>query len=149
MLLVSGGLQGVANLQHLVPKFFSPIPPTLPVDGADVSGVGRTSKSCQSAASHALVPFSNSAYAACRQTRCFWCREDFRELPICSVDPPGCRDIDDALHVRPLPSGNLEVGVHIADVTHFLKPGTPMDEEAASRYNPVTCIILSEFCPMM
>ncbi|KAK9849652.1 hypothetical protein WJX84_007532, partial [Apatococcus fuscideae] len=60
-------------------------------------------------------------------------REDFRELPICSVDPPGCRDIDDALHVRPLPSGNFEVGVHIADVTHFLKPGTPMDEEAAAR----------------
>ncbi|KAI8464454.1 MAG: hypothetical protein J3K34DRAFT_526194 [Monoraphidium minutum] len=60
-------------------------------------------------------------------------REDLRHLPICSVDPPGCKDIDDALHVRELPNGNLEVGVHIADVTHFLKPGTAMDDEAAAR----------------
>jgi exosome complex exonuclease DIS3/RRP44 len=49
------------------------------------------------------------------------------------VDPPGCKDIDDALHVRPLPSGNFELGVHIADVTHFLLPGSAMDEEASSR----------------
>ena len=52
---------------------------------------------------------------------------------VCSVDPPGCKDIDDALHARPLPGGNLELGVHIADVTHFLLPGTAMDAEAASR----------------
>ena len=51
-----------------------------------------------------------------------------------SVDPPGCKDIDDALHVRPLPDGNLELGVHIADVTNFLHPDTAMDEEAASRF---------------
>lgn len=50
-------------------------------------------------------------------------REDLRHLCICSVDPPGCRDIDDALHARLLSNGNVEVGVHIADVTHFLKPG--------------------------
>lgn len=62
-----------------------------------------------------------------------WHREDLRHLPICSVDPPGCKDIDDALHIRELPSGNLELGVHIADVTHFLHPGTAMDAEAASR----------------
>lgn len=49
------------------------------------------------------------------------------------MDPPGCKDIDDALHVRQLENGNLEVGVHIADVTHFLAPDTAMDEEAASR----------------
>lgn len=36
-------------------------------------------------------------------------REDFRDLDICSVDPPGCTDIDDALHCRDLPNGNLEV----------------------------------------
>ena len=63
-------------------------------------------------------------------------REDLRHLPVCSVDPPGCRDIDDALHIRQLPGGTLEVGVHIADVTHFLHPGTAMDEEAASRWVP-------------
>ncbi|CAG8461700.1 7034_t:CDS:10, partial [Cetraspora pellucida] len=60
-------------------------------------------------------------------------RADLRHLNICSIDPPGCTDIDDALHVRPLSNGNYEVGVHIADVTHFVKPFTAMDEEAANR----------------
>ncbi|RCI07022.1 exosome catalytic subunit dis3, partial [Rhizopus stolonifer] len=60
-------------------------------------------------------------------------RRDFRDLDICSIDPPGCTDIDDALHARRLPNGNYEVGVHIADVTYFVKPGMPMDIEAASR----------------
>lgn len=60
-------------------------------------------------------------------------REDFRDLDICSIDPPGCTDIDDALHAKPLPNSNYEVGVHIADVTHFVKPGTHMDNEAAHR----------------
>jgi exosome complex exonuclease DIS3/RRP44 len=48
-------------------------------------------------------------------------REDLRQICVCSVDPPGCRDIDDALHARELPNGNWELGVHIADVTHFLE----------------------------
>lgn len=60
-------------------------------------------------------------------------RLDLRDLVVCSVDPPGCKDIDDALHVRRLPSGMLELGVHIADVTHFVHPGTPLDAEAAVR----------------
>ncbi|KAG2013854.1 mitotic control protein dis3 [Coprinopsis cinerea AmutBmut pab1-1] len=60
-------------------------------------------------------------------------REDLRYLNICSIDPPGCQDIDDALHARKLPNGNIEAGVHIADVSHFVLPDTPMDNEAASR----------------
>lgn len=60
-------------------------------------------------------------------------REDFRDLIICSIDPPNCQDIDDALHALPLPNGNIEAGVHIADVSHFVDPDTPMDSEAASR----------------
>lgn len=64
-------------------------------------------------------------------------REDFRHLDVCSVDPPGCTDIDDALHCRYLSNGNLEVGVHIADVTHFMRPGTPLDKEAALRSTTV------------
>ncbi|KAI5854733.1 hypothetical protein BZA05DRAFT_472542 [Tricharina praecox] len=60
-------------------------------------------------------------------------RVDYREKLICSIDPPGCQDIDDALHAAPLPNGNFEVGVHIADVTHFVKPNTPMDDEATAR----------------
>ncbi|GFR51506.1 hypothetical protein Agub_g13921 [Astrephomene gubernaculifera] len=60
-------------------------------------------------------------------------RADLRHLVVASVDPPGCKDIDDALHVQQLPNGNYELGVHIADVTHFLKPGSAMDLEAAQR----------------
>lgn len=60
-------------------------------------------------------------------------REDLREMIICSIDPPGCQDIDDALHARRLPNGNIEAGVHIADVSHFVHPDNPMDAEAASR----------------
>lgn len=60
-------------------------------------------------------------------------REDLRHLRVFSVDPPGCRDIDDALHCTASANGNFKVGVHIADVTNFVYPGTPLDEEAAQR----------------
>ncbi|CAG9764874.1 unnamed protein product [Ceutorhynchus assimilis] len=64
-------------------------------------------------------------------------RVDLRDIDICSVDPPGCTDIDDALHCRPIKDGKLEVGVHIADVSHFIRPGTAIDLEAASRATTV------------
>ena len=60
-------------------------------------------------------------------------RLDLRDLPVLSIDPPGCKDIDDALHCVVLPNGNYQVGVHIADVTHYVKAGTAIDLEAASR----------------
>ncbi|EEP80962.1 mitotic control protein dis3 [Uncinocarpus reesii 1704] len=60
-------------------------------------------------------------------------RKDLRDLLVCSIDPPGCQDIDDALHARPLPNGNFEVGVHIADVSHFVRPNNSMDTEASMR----------------
>ena len=60
-------------------------------------------------------------------------RRDLRDLLICSIDPIGCQDIDDALHARPLPNGNFEVGVHIADVSHFVRPNNAMDAEASIR----------------
>ena len=60
-------------------------------------------------------------------------RKDLRDLLICSIDPIGCQDIDDALHARQLPNGNIEVGVHIADVSHFVKPNNAMDAEASTR----------------
>ena len=50
-------------------------------------------------------------------------RRDLRSLPVVSIDPPGCKDIDDALHCRVLGNGNYEIGVHIADVTYFVHPG--------------------------
>nr|CCC53322.1 putative rrp44p homologue [Trypanosoma vivax Y486] len=64
-------------------------------------------------------------------------RLDLRDLCVVSVDPLGCRDIDDALHCRVVNGNHLEVGVHIADVTHFLKENTAMDEEAAKRSTSV------------
>ncbi|KAJ8771123.1 hypothetical protein K2173_023448 [Erythroxylum novogranatense] len=64
-------------------------------------------------------------------------RTDLRHLRVFSVDPPGCKDIDDALHCTLLPNGNFDVGVHIADVTHFVHPGTPLDDEATQRATSV------------
>lgn len=60
-------------------------------------------------------------------------RKDLRDLLICSIDPVGCQDIDDALHASLLPNGNYQVGVHIADVSHFVKPNNAMDAEASIR----------------
>ena len=60
-------------------------------------------------------------------------RRDLRSVPIFSVDPVGCQDIDDTMHARVLSNGDVEVGVHIADVTHFVKHLSPLDQEAEVR----------------
>lgn len=64
-------------------------------------------------------------------------REDFRGVTTFTVDPHDAKDFDDALSVRKLPGGNWEVGVHIADVTHYVKPGTLIDREAENRATSV------------
>lgn len=60
-------------------------------------------------------------------------RWDLRDWTICSVDPPGCTDIDDALHFRRISDDEVEVGVHIADVTAFVAHDSALDKEAAER----------------
>jgi exoribonuclease R len=60
-------------------------------------------------------------------------RRDLRALRAFSIDPPTARDLDDALSVERLGGGALRVGVHIADVAHFVRPGTALDAEAATR----------------
>lgn len=50
-----------------------------------------------------------------------------------SIDPPGCEDIDDALSVLELEDHKIELGIHIADVTYFVKQNTPVDKEASIR----------------
>ena len=65
-------------------------------------------------------------------------RQDLRHLDICSVDPPGCTDIDDALHFREFSPNLYEIGVHIADVSHFVRPDTALDKESANRYS-ISC----------
>jgi len=64
-------------------------------------------------------------------------RRDLRGVLTCSIDPPGCKDIDDALSCESLPNGNFRVGVHIADVTHFVQADTAIDKEAAERCTTV------------
>ncbi len=60
-------------------------------------------------------------------------RVDHRELLVFTIDPADARDHDDALSVRELREGVWEVGIHIADVSHFVRPGTPLDVEAFQR----------------
>ena len=60
-------------------------------------------------------------------------RVDFRKVLTFTIDPADAKDFDDALSFRVLENGNYEIGVHIADVTHYVKPGSVVDEEARSR----------------
>jgi ribonuclease R len=60
-------------------------------------------------------------------------RRDFRGLPIVTIDGETARDFDDAVLVRPLANGNWELQVHIADVSHYVRPGTSLDLEARLR----------------
>ncbi len=60
-------------------------------------------------------------------------RRDFRAVPTFTIDPEDAKDYDDALSLQTLPNGNLEVGVHIADVTYYVKQDSEIDEEAYER----------------
>ena len=64
-------------------------------------------------------------------------REDFREVTTFTIDPKDAKDFDDALSLRKTDSGNWEVGVHIADVTHYVKPDDIIDKEAIERATSV------------
>jgi ribonuclease R len=64
-------------------------------------------------------------------------REDFRGLPIVTIDGETARDFDDAVLVRRLPNGNNELQVHIADVSWYVRPGSALDTEARLRGNSV------------
>jgi len=64
-------------------------------------------------------------------------RRDFRDILTFTIDPADARDFDDALSIRTIKKGLWEVGVHIADVSHFVKPETTLDEEAYQRATSV------------
>ena len=66
-------------------------------------------------------------------------REDFRSITTFTIDPRDAKDFDDALSIRKLENGNWEIGVHIADVSHFVRPGDIIDKEA---YNRATSVYL-------
>lgn len=60
-------------------------------------------------------------------------RRDFRDTFTFTIDPEDAKDFDDALSFKPLENGNFEVGVHIADVSHYVTPGSDIDKEARDR----------------
>jgi ribonuclease R len=64
-------------------------------------------------------------------------RRDFRNVPTFTIDPEDAKDFDDALSISRLPNGNMEIGVHIADVTHYVKPGSVIEKEAQERATSV------------
>lgn len=64
-------------------------------------------------------------------------REDFRRVITFTIDPRDAKDFDDAISLRKLNNGHYEVGVHIADVTHYVTPGTIIDREAQNRATSV------------
>ncbi len=64
-------------------------------------------------------------------------RKDFRDILTFTIDPVDAKDFDDALSIRNLDNGNYEIGVHIADVSHFVTPGTLLDKAAYERATSV------------
>ncbi|XP_029646504.1 DIS3-like exonuclease 1 [Octopus sinensis] len=87
-------------------------------------------------------------------------RRDLRKSHLVfSIDPPGCEDVDDTLSVRHLPDGHIELGVHIADVTFFVKPGSLSDLEARGRsttvyladrrYDMLPSVLSSNLCSLV
>lgn len=60
-------------------------------------------------------------------------RRDMRDVPTCTIDPADAKDFDDALSVRSLGGGRIEIGVHIADVSHYVKENSAIDTEARER----------------
>jgi len=64
-------------------------------------------------------------------------REDLRGEFVITIDPDTARDFDDAISLEELPGGHAEIGIHIADVSHYVRPGSALDEEARRRANSV------------
>ncbi|MEN0003161.1 MAG: ribonuclease R [Bacteroidota bacterium] len=74
-------------------------------------------------------------------------RWDMREVPTFTIDPTDAKDFDDALSLRYLDNGHLEIGVHIADVTHYVQAGTALDKEAFERSTSV--YLVDRVLPML
>ncbi|WP_395808328.1 ribonuclease R [Daejeonella sp.] len=74
-------------------------------------------------------------------------RRDFRKILTFTIDPADAKDFDDAISFRKLDNGNVEVGVHIADVSHYVKQGTALDKEAFERGTSV--YLVDRVIPML
>ena len=74
-------------------------------------------------------------------------RRDFREIPTFTIDPHDAKDFDDALSLKKLENDNWEIGVHIADVTHYVKKGSIIEQEAFDRATSV--YLVDRVVPML
>ncbi|MDP4205979.1 MAG: ribonuclease R [Bacteroidota bacterium] len=74
-------------------------------------------------------------------------RRDFRNVTTLTIDPADAKDFDDALSIQKLENGNWEVGVHIADVTHYVRPGSILEKEAVERGTSV--YLVDRVVPML
>ena len=74
-------------------------------------------------------------------------RRDMREVTTFTIDPLTAKDFDDALSIEHLENGQIEIGIHIADVSHYVKPGSALDKEAAARTTSV--YLVDRVCPML
>jgi len=74
-------------------------------------------------------------------------RKDFRDILTFTIDPKDAKDFDDALSFRRLENGNIEIGVHIADVSHYVQPGSLLDQEAFHRATSV--YLVDRVVPML
>ncbi len=74
-------------------------------------------------------------------------RRDMRDVLTFTIDPKDAKDFDDALSFEVLENGNYEIGVHIADVSHYVKEGTPLDEEAYKRSTSI--YLVDRVVPML
>ncbi|RYC67385.1 ribonuclease R [Spirosoma sordidisoli] len=74
-------------------------------------------------------------------------RRDMREVTTFTIDPVDAKDFDDALSVQILDNGHYEIGVHIADVTHYVRPGSKLEEEAFKRATSV--YLVDRVVPML
>lgn len=74
-------------------------------------------------------------------------RRDFRDEFIITIDPDDAKDFDDAVHVHELPGGGWRLGVHIADVSHYVAPDSALDREAQARGNSV--YLVDRVLPML
>ncbi len=74
-------------------------------------------------------------------------RRDFRQIPTFTIDPADAKDFDDALSLKKLDNGHWEVGVHIADVTHYVNIGSLVEEEAKQRATSI--YLVDRVVPML
>ncbi|MFV0305162.1 MAG: ribonuclease R [Moheibacter sp.] len=74
-------------------------------------------------------------------------RRDMRDISTFTIDPKDAKDFDDALSIQKLENGNWEIGIHIADVTHYVRPGTLLEQEAYSRATSV--YLVDRVVPML